>query len=73
MLLAAILSAWLQYGADGTPHARAVVSDAACPALLADGRSVRMRVRAGKAAGFDDIVCDAAIDTGVRHLRAGER
>ena len=73
MLVAAVLSAWLQYGADGKPHARAVVGDAACPMLLADGRTVRMTQRAGKAAGFDDVVCDAAIDFDATRLRVGDR
>jgi hypothetical protein len=73
MMLAVILSAWLQYGADGAPHARAVVTDAGCPAVLADGRTLRMTPRAHKTAGFDDLVCDAAIDAGARHLRVGER
>src|ERR1700681_998698 len=72
-MLAAILSAWLQYGADSAPHARAVVSDAACPAVVADGRTVRMTHRAAKIPGFDDVVCDAAIDTKARRLRVGER
>ena len=73
MLVAAILSAWLQYGADGAPHARAVVSDAACPSVGADGRVLRMTERARKSAAFDDLVCDALVPAETRRLRIGER
>jgi hypothetical protein len=73
MLLAAVLSAWLQYAADGEPHARAVVSDAACPAASADGRALRMAERARRAPRFDDVVCDAAIPATARRVRVGDR
>jgi hypothetical protein len=73
MLVAAILSAWLQYGADGAPHARAVVSDTACPAMTVDGRAVRMTERARKEAQFGDVVCDAAVPASARKIRVGER
>jgi Calcineurin-like phosphoesterase len=73
MLIAAVLSAWLQYAADGKPHARAVVSDAACPAATVDGRSVKMDERAGKSAQFDDLVCDVAVSPEAKHVRVGER
>jgi hypothetical protein len=73
MLFAAILSAWLQYAADGKPHARAVVSDAACPSVSADGRDVAMQRRAGKANGFADTVCDASVPVEAKHVRVGER
>ena len=73
MLVAAILSAWLQYGADGLPHARAVVSDAACPSAAADGRSIAMSERARKTAAFPDLVCETAIPGGARIVRVGDR
>ena len=73
MLLAAILSAWLQYGADGEPHVRAVVTDAACPDLVVDGRTVRMIERARKAEHFEDVVCEAPLDAKARHVRIGDR
>ena len=73
MVLAAILAAWLQYAADGEPHARAVVTDAACPALTVDGRAVRMTERARKEAQFDDTVCDAAVGANARRIRVGDR
>jgi predicted phosphodiesterase len=73
MLLAAVLSAWLQYAADGEPHARAVVSDAACPAASADGRALTMTERASRAPQFPDVVCDVAIPARAKHVRIGER
>jgi len=60
MMLAAVLSAWVQYAADGRPHVRALVTNT-CPAVSYDGGSTPMRQRAGMSAGFDDVVCDAAI------------
>ena len=73
MLLAVILSAWLQYAADGEPHARAVVGDAVCPALTVDGRAVRMTERARKEAQFDDTVCDAPVEANAKRIRVGDR
>lgn len=73
MLIATVLAAWLQYAADGKPHARAVVSDAACPAAQIDGRSEPMTERAGKSAAFGDVVCDAAIASVAKRIRIGER
>ena len=73
MIVAAVLSAWLQYAADGKPHARAVVSDAACPAVAADGHSIPMAERARRAAQFADIVCDAAVPAGAKHVRVADR
>ncbi len=66
MLVAAVLSAWVQYAADGKPHARALVPRT-CPTLSYDGGTVPMRQRAATAPGFDDIVCDALIPAGARH------
>ncbi len=73
MILAAILSAWLQYGADGKPHARAVVTEAACPSAMVDGRALSMTERARKTAAFADVVCDIAVPAGTKHVRIGER
>ena len=73
MLLAAVLSAWLQYAADGRPHARAVVSDAACPAASAGGRALPMAERARRAAQFADVVCDVPVPLGAKHVRIGGR
>lgn len=60
MIFAAVLSAWVQYAADGQPHARAL-APRTCPALSYRGGSTPMRVRAGSSAGFDDVVCDAPV------------
>jgi len=73
MIFAAILSAWLQYGADGMPHARAVVSDAVCPAAVVDGRAVPMTERAARSAQFADLVCEAEIPAAAKRVRVGER
>jgi hypothetical protein len=73
MLLAAVLSAWLQYAADGEPHARAVVTDAVCPKASADGRALAMTARARRAPQFPDMVCDAAVPARARHVLVGER
>lgn len=72
VLIATVLSAWLQYAADGTPHARAVVTGT-CPVASFDGRSEPMSRRAAEAPGFSDVVCDAAVPVGAKHVRAGER
>ncbi|MDQ6925242.1 MAG: metallophosphoesterase [Candidatus Eremiobacteraeota bacterium] len=60
MLVAAVLSAWVQYAADGKPHARALVPQT-CPSVTYDGGSTPMRQRAGAVPDFDDVVCDAPI------------
>jgi len=72
MLVAALLSAWLEYAADGKPHARAVATGS-CPAASVDGTAVPMRVRAGESEGFADVVCDAAIPAGAKRARVGGR
>ena len=74
MLIATILSAWLQYAADGQPHARAVVTaDAPCPSATVDGRAVPMAQRAGASAAFADLVCDAPVAAGAKTVAVGAR
>ncbi len=73
MLAAIVVSAWLQYAADGKPHARAVVSDAACPSASADGRELTMERRAGRSGAFADTVCDAEVPAAAKRVRVGER
>jgi len=73
MLLAAVLSAWLQYAADGEPHARAVVSDGTCPAASADGRALSMSMRARRAPQFADVVCDVTVPAQAKRIRIGDR
>jgi len=67
MIVAAVLSAWVQYAADGKPHARALVAQT-CPAVTYDGGSVPMRRRAAMASGFDDVVCDAPLPAGATNV-----
>jgi len=73
MLMAALLSAWLQYGADGKPQARAVVDAAPCPAVTVDGHEQPMQRRAAPRAGFPDLVCEASVPASARSVRIGER
>ena len=61
MIVAAVLSAWVQYAADGKAHVRALAPQSCPAAVTYDGGTVRMRLRAGTAPGFDEVVCDAAI------------
>ena len=74
MLIATVLSAWLQYAADGRPHARAVVTaDAVCPSALVDGQAVPMAQRAGAGAAYDDLVCDAPVPATAKTVTVGPR
>jgi hypothetical protein len=62
MLFAAVLSAWIQYGFDGNPQARALVTHG-CPSVTYDGASIPMSKRAPQAPeqGFDEVVCEAKL------------
>ncbi len=73
MTFAVVVAAWLQYGADGGPSARAVVTEAACPSVVADGRPLRMAQRARTSPRFDDLVCEAKIPARARRVRIGDR
>lgn len=73
MIAAAILSAWLQYAADGKPHVRAVVGDAPCPSVTVDGQTIAMAERAHRTTAFADLVCDVAIPADAKRVRVGER
>ncbi len=72
MLAAAVLSAWLQYAADGKPHVRAIAT-AACPSAVTERGTLPMRERAATTDAFPDLVCDVEVPPGVRHLRVGDR
>jgi hypothetical protein len=72
LLVAAILSAWLQYAADAQPHARAIATGT-CPAATIDGRSVPMTQRIGTAPSFPDLVCDVAVPSNARSVQVGEK
>jgi hypothetical protein len=69
MIVAAVLSAWVQYAADGKPHVRALAPQSCPAAVTYDGGSARIRTRAGTAPGFDEVVCDAPIPAGARHVK----
>ena len=74
MILAAVLSAWVQYAADGKPQARALVTGA-CPAVSYAGRTVPMHVRAplDMAHGWDDAVCQAPLPPTATNVRIDGR
>jgi hypothetical protein len=73
MVAQAVIAAWIQYGADGEPHARAVVRASACPIVRANGKPVPVNRRADTSPQFDDLVCDAPIPFGAAAVRVGDR
>jgi hypothetical protein len=68
---AGTLSAWSQYGADGTVEARVVTDDAVCPALSTDGRERPMSLRQQTSTAFPVHVCVGTIPTGAKKASAG--
>lgn len=70
---ATVLAGWSQYGENGTVEARLVTDDPACPALIADGRSLPMSERAPPSPAFPVRICAAAIPAGSKHISAGGR
>jgi len=68
---AGTLSAWSQYGADGTVEARVVTDEAACPALVTDGQSKPMTLRQQPDDAFKVRVCVGSIPAGTRKASAG--
>jgi hypothetical protein len=73
MMIAAVLSAWVQYAADGKPHVRALVTKT-CPALTVDGASIAMTTRAPAdvAHGFTEVVCEAIVPPDATHIAVGD-
>jgi Calcineurin-like phosphoesterase len=71
LVLATVLSAWLQYAADGRPHVRAR-ADRTCPVARIDTHDVPMRARAEPTDAFGDVVCDAVVPGGARSIRVGD-
>lgn len=63
--------AWVQWEADGQPHARAIVDGGTCPALTIGSRSIPMALRAGPSAKFADGVCDAPYPTDAQGATVG--
>ena len=69
MIVAAVLSAWLQYAADGKPQARALVTGA-CPAVTYANGSVAMHQRAplDMPHDWDEVVCEATVPWSASNL-----
>ena len=63
--------AWVQWEADGRPHARAIVHDMTCPSLTSGTASLVMAERAAPGDAFDDRVCDVALPADYRRGRIG--
>jgi rubredoxin len=68
---AVTLAGWSQYGENGVIEARLVTDELACPALIADGKSLPMTERASLSQAFPVRVCVARIPAGARHISAG--
>jgi len=68
---AGTLSAWSQYGADGTVEARVITDEAACPALTIDGQAKPMTLRQQPSSAFAPKVCVGSIPAGTRKASAG--
>ncbi len=65
------LSAWSQYGADGTVEARVITDEAACPALTIDGQSRPMTLRQQPSDAFKVKLCVGSIPAGTNKASAG--
>ena len=68
---AGTLSAWSQYGADGTVEARVVTDAKACPALLVDGKKHKMALRQQPSEAFPVRLCVGSIPMGSKKASAG--
>ena len=68
---AAVLAAWSQYGEGNAVVARVVTDEPACPALMADGRSLPMSERSAPSQAFPVRVCVAPIPIGTHRARVG--
>jgi len=68
VLLATLLSAWIQYGADGAAHARTISTGAHCPVVLVDGHAARGVQRAAPDAAYTERVCDAPLPAGAQRI-----
>jgi hypothetical protein len=64
--------AWVQYGADGQAHVRVIPSDrGSCPEVTGDGFGVATTLKVPAGAGFDRMLCDAALPPLARGMRVG--
>jgi len=68
---AGVLSAWSQYGADGTVEARVITDAKSCPALLVDGHQEKMELRQKPSEAFPVSVCVGSIPFGAKQASAG--
>jgi hypothetical protein len=64
--------AWVQWEADGRPHARAIVSGTACPSLTVGAMSFPMTLRSGPQGNFSDTVCDLPYPVTTNAAHVGE-
>ena len=62
---------WLQYGADGMPHARVATASRMCPRLVADGVIIAMRGLIVPSEAFDHALCDAPVPRTAHAIRVG--
>ena len=67
---ASTLSAWSQYGADGTVEARVITDETACPALTIDGQDRPMSLRQQPTDAFKVRLCVGSIPAGTRKASA---
>jgi len=71
MIAAALLYAWIQYGADGAPHVRVISGAQRCPTVTVDGVKVHTTMRVGSNAAFAPPLCDAPITERATNVRVG--
>ncbi len=64
----AATTAWVQMTAGGA-RARAVTDAGACPRIVVDGRSRRMKERAAPSEAFPNRICEASLPAGARRVR----
>lgn len=63
--------AWVQWEADGQPHARAIVHGASCPSVTVGTFNYPMAERAAPGEGFADRVCDTPLPADYTRGRVG--
>ena len=71
LVLATVVAAWVQFAADGAPHARAIVTHGACPVVTIGRRAMPMLLRAPASHAFPDVVCDRALPAHAAGARVG--
>ncbi len=65
------MATWVELGPGGQPLARAIVRAPSCPAVLIDGTSREMSLRAAPRPSFPERVCELALPAGTRSARLG--